>query len=172
MGDCPALSLPSSAFFEDRPVRDVARDGLSPFYDVIVDGPEVDLLEDILCQNMHQTSHSNNDSDTTESTQRQETFTMMKNPVVQKKVGSSYASAANSLLGTINFNLEDIRNWAILDSGATSHFLVPEASTINIQLALHPLPVIMPDGNSVASTHACKLNLPQLPSKARLGHII
>ena len=30
-----------------------------------------------------------------------------------------YAQAANSMLKTINFNLEDIKDWAILDSRAT-----------------------------------------------------
>ena len=38
-----------------------------------------------------------------------------------------YAFAAEKLLRTINFDIEDIREWAILDSGATSHFLVVDA---------------------------------------------
>ena len=97
---------------------------------------------------------------------------MLKNHVQQPKINSTYAHAANSLLATINFNLEDIRNWAILDSGATSHFLIPDAPTINVRPATHPLHVTMPDGNSVHSTHTCELDLPQLPKRARQGHII
>ena len=96
----------------------------------------------------------------------------MRNAVGQRTSHRKYSHAANSLLATINFNLEDIRNWAILDSGATSHFLVPDAPTINVQPALNPLHVTMPDGNSVSSTHTCELDLPQLPKQARLGHII
>ena len=38
-----------------------------------------------------------------------------------------YAFAAGKLLRTINFDIEDIREWAILDSGATSHFLAVDA---------------------------------------------
>ena len=30
--------------------------------------------------------------------------------------------AANSMLKTINFNLRDIKDWAILDSGAKRHY--------------------------------------------------
>ena len=97
---------------------------------------------------------------------------IMRNAVGQRTSHRKYSHAANSLLATINFNLEDIRNWAILDSGATSHFLVPDAPTINVQPALNPLHVTMPDGNSVSSTHTCELDLPQLPKQARLGHII
>ena len=40
---------------------------------------------------------------------------MMKNHVKQRTINSTYAHAANSLLATINFNVEDIKNWAILD---------------------------------------------------------
>ena len=97
---------------------------------------------------------------------------MLKNPVGQHEVRGTYSHAANSLLSTINFNLEDIRQWAILDSGATSHFLIPEAPTKNVQPATNPLKVTMPDGNSVYSTHICELDLPQLPKNACQGHII
>ena len=31
-----------------------------------------------------------------------------------------YVQAASSMLKTINFNLEDIKDWTLLDSGATS----------------------------------------------------
>ena len=43
------------------------------------------------------------------------------------KSTSTYSHAANSLLKTIDFNLEDIKQWAILDSGATSIFLLSDA---------------------------------------------
>ena len=59
-----------------------------------------------------------------------------------------------------------------MDSGATSHFLVPEAPVTNVQPALTPLRVTIPDGNQVSSTHTCELDIPGLPKKAREGHII
>ena len=52
---------------------------------------------------------------------------------------SSYAQAANSLLQTVDFSVADIRNWAILDSGATSNFLITEAPADDEQDAVIPL---------------------------------
>ena len=43
------------------------------------------------------------------------------------KSTSTYAHLANLLLKTINFILEDIKQWAILDSSATSNFLLSDA---------------------------------------------
>ena len=45
-----------------------------------------------------------------------------------------YAQVAHSMLKTITFNLEDIKDWAILDSGATSQFLVTDASATGISV--------------------------------------
>ena len=83
-----------------------------------------------------------------------------------------YAEAANSLLSTINIDNKNIHDWAILDSGATSHFLVTKAPTKDRQIANSPLQVRLPDGARVASTHTCTLDIPQLPEHAKLGHII
>ena len=43
-----------------------------------------------------------------------------------------YTQAANSMLKTIDFNCDYIRDWAILESGATSHFLVTDATETDI----------------------------------------
>ena len=43
------------------------------------------------------------------------------------KFTSTNTHPANSLLKIINFNLEDIKQWKILDSGATSNFLLSDA---------------------------------------------
>ena len=83
-----------------------------------------------------------------------------------------YAQAANSILKTINFNLEDIKDWAILDSGATSHFLVTDASATGISVATNPITVTIPDGTKLTSTHKRELDLPLLPKGARTGHVI
>ena len=80
--------------------------------------------------------------------------------------------AANTLLKTIDFDLEDIRNWAIVDSGATSHFLVTEAPAINIRPAKTPLKARLPNGETIASTNECDLNIPGLPEAARHAHIL
>ena len=75
-------------------------------------------------------------------------------------------------LSTINLNQHNIHEWAILDSGATSHFLLTTAPTTNKKAALNPLHVTMPDGDQVQSTHTCDLDIPQLPANARDGHIV
>ena len=85
---------------------------------------------------------------------------------------SQCAFAANSLLKTINLSQENIREWAILDSGATSHFLVVDAPCQNIQPALIPLTVRQPDGAQVRSSHTCSLNIDTLPKNARVAHVI
>ena len=46
-----------------------------------------------------------------------------------------YSQAANIILRTFDFNLKDITNWEILDSGATSHFLVTDASAAGVLIA-------------------------------------
>ena len=85
---------------------------------------------------------------------------------------SRYAYAANDLLSTIKFTADNIKEWAILDSGATSHFLVTDAPVRHREVASDPLIVRLPDGARVKSTHTCELNLSQLPSAARIGHIV
>ena len=83
-----------------------------------------------------------------------------------------YAHAASSMLKKINFNLADIKNWAILDSGATSHFLVTDASATGVSVATNPVTVTIPDGSRLTSTHKRELDLPQLPKAARSGRVI
>ena len=68
--------------------------------------------------------------------------------------------------------MKSIKDWAILDSGATSHFLATTAPITNITPASKPLKVKLTDGEFISSTHTFTLNLPQLPTRAREGHII
>ena len=68
--------------------------------------------------------------------------------------------------------MKSIKDWAVLDSVATCHFLVTTALITNITPASSPLNVKLPYGACVSSTHTCTLNLPQLPTRAREGHII
>ena len=60
----------------------------------------------------------------------------------------------------------------ILDSGATSNFLMMDAYTSSVTPAINPISVTLPDGSKVKSTHQCTLDLPDLPVAARNGHII
>ncbi len=82
------------------------------------------------------------------------------------------AFAANGLLKTINLNQENIREWAILDSGATSHFLVINGPCEDVQPALMPLTVRQPDGAQVRSSNTCSLRIDNLPKNAHVAHVI
>ena len=64
-----------------------------------------------------------------------------------------YAQAANSILKRINFNRQDIKYCVIFDSGATSHFLVTDASATGISVATNPITVTIPDGTKLTLTH-------------------
>ena len=83
-----------------------------------------------------------------------------------------YSFAASTLLETVSLDMSNIKDWAILDSGATSHFLVTAAPATDVTSTKNPLRVRLPDGSMIASTATCNLALPQLPSEARKGHII
>ena len=54
--------------------------------------------------------------------------------------------AENTLLLTVDINMKSIKDWAILDSGATSHLLVTTAPITNITPASSPLNAKLPDG--------------------------
>ena len=62
--------------------------------------------------------------------------------------------------------------WAILDSGASSTFLLSRAPVHNAQVATNPLNIKLPDGTSIQSSHIAELALSQLPQKARFAHIV
>ena len=112
-------------------------------------------------------------SDPTPSSKLQNNSTAKIFPsMFEHTTGKRYSQAANSLLHTVDINMTNIREWAILDSGATSHFLVTAAPTSGIMPATNPLKVTIPDGSQVQSTHTCKLAIPNLPDSARIGHII
>ena len=72
----------------------------------------------------------------------------------------------------MDINIKSKKECAIIDSVATSHLLVTVEPITNITPASKPITVKLPDGACVSSTHTCTLNLPQLPTRAREGHII
>jgi hypothetical protein len=83
-----------------------------------------------------------------------------------------YALAASVLLKTISTDADTIIRWAILDSGATSHFLTTNAPAMNILPTTKPIIAPLPNGKRVHSTHTCTLDIPALPPSARAAIII
>ena len=69
---------------------------------------------------------------------------------------------------TIKIAVDD----AIADAGATGHFVVPGAPVLDIKPATKPLIINLPDGETIRSTHTCRLNLPWLPEEATEAHIV
>ena len=61
--------------------------------------------------------------------------------------------AVNHLLKTVTVNMENVKQWAILDSGATSNFLMMNARTASIVPTDNSISVTLPDGSKVQSTH-------------------
>ena len=76
------------------------------------------------------------------------------------------------LISTINTNLINIREWAILDSGASSHFLIVGTPLLHKQETANPVTVTVANGQSVRSTHEGALDVPGLPKQARYAHVI
>eukprot|EP00804_Cyclotella_cryptica_P020493 CCRYP_019412-RA/>CCRYP_019412-RA protein AED:0.05 eAED:-0.04 QI:0/0/0/1/0/0.5/2/0/1372 len=62
--------------------------------------------------------------------------------------------------------------FAILDSGATAHFIVQGTDVLNQKPATNPLWIKLPDGNFITSTHTCNLNIPWLPMSMTEAHIV
>ena len=82
------------------------------------------------------------------------------------------SSPPPSLLRIYDVRKENSKEWAILDSGASSHFLVVDATATKVTPAKNPATVTTPDGSTLKSTHVRELDLPQLPMAARIGHVI
>jgi hypothetical protein len=53
-----------------------------------------------------------------------------------------------------------VRAWAILDSGATRHFLTTAAPMTNMRPADKPIVAHLPNGERMHSTHTCMLDIP------------
>ena len=99
-------------------------------------------------------------------------FAQAENHLLANTQEPSYQPPPNMHLSTMDINLKNIREWAILDSGVSSHFLVVGVPVTNKQVAVNPISVTLPDGDQVHSTHIGNLDMPQLPKSARVCHII
>ena len=65
-----------------------------------------------------------------------------------------------------------MRRWAILDSGASSHFLIVGAPILHKKRTANPIKVTVANGEQVQSTHDGALDIPGLPPGARYAHVI
>ena len=62
---------------------------------------------------------------------------------------------------------------AIMDSGCTSHFISPDAPVTDKKIAIPSIPVSLPNGSVINSSHTANLQLhPALPVEASNAHII
>ena len=61
---------------------------------------------------------------------------------------------------------------AILDSGATSHFVTRELPLLNIRQAPNPISVLVPNGDSMHADHVATLDLPQFSPAATTAHVL
>ena len=80
------------------------------------------------------------------------------------RVGNrGYGYAAVSIMREVALDAKNLRDWAILDSEASGHFLLSTSPVVDKRIADVPLTVMLPSGDVVSSSHIAKLNLPQLP---------
>lgn len=62
--------------------------------------------------------------------------------------------------------------YAIIDSGATGHFLVTDAPTLNKEVALDPIKIMLPNRKILVSMHTCNLDMPDMPAHVTKAHIV
>ena len=84
----------------------------------------------------------------------------------------TYHPPPKSFVSTIETNLTNIKNWAILDSCASSHFLQVEAPILEMKETANPIQVTVANGQKVISTHEGLIDVPDLPARARNAHIL
>ena len=66
----------------------------------------------------------------------------------------------------------DMRRCAILDSGASSHFLMMNALLLHKRKAANPITLTVAKGERVRRMHDGALDIPGLPPSARYTHVI
>ena len=76
------------------------------------------------------------------------------------------------LLSTFKINQKNIKEWTILDSGASSQFLCLDAPVTNKQTEKHPITVLSPNSDTMKSIYEGDFDLPQISKTARRCHIL
>ena len=89
----------------------------------------------------------------------------MRTPPEWKRPATGYFQA-------INTRRMNMRRWAILDSGASSHFLIVDAPLLHKRKTANPIVVTVANGERVQSTHDGALDIPGLPPGTRYAHVI
>ena len=85
---------------------------------------------------------------------------------------TKYGYAASTILREVSLTSENLRNWAILDSVASSHLILATTPVLNKRVADIPLTVTLPNGDTVRSNHVSELDLPLIPSGGRVAHVV
>ena len=85
---------------------------------------------------------------------------------------TQYQYAAENLLREVQLTSENLRKWAILDSGAYSNFILSTTPLPNKNISDKPLKVRLTNGRTVCSSHIGTLPLTQLPMAAIIAHSI
>ena len=104
------------------------------------------------------------------------TSSISTQPIVPQPLDAAnrarFGFSAASLFPTVPLTDKSWLKWAILDSGASSHFPVANAPCTNMQVATSPLRIRLPNKVFVTSSHTCDLDLPMIPKAARLAHVV
>ena len=61
---------------------------------------------------------------------------------------------------------------AAVDTGTTGHYLTLNSPCCNKRKEIHSLPILMPNGEIITSTHTALLNHQDLPFQARQAHLL
>ncbi len=64
------------------------------------------------------------------------------------------------------------KSFGIADSGTTDDFLLHNSPYTDLKVTNNPIKVIMPSGDSIASTHTCQVTIPGVEPGTRQGHIL
>ena len=61
---------------------------------------------------------------------------------------------------------------AVVDAGATGHFVLPGTPVIDVLPTSRPISINLPNSSVIKSTHTCRINIPWLPERATRAHIV
>ena len=79
----------------------------------------------------------------------------------------------NKIYKKLNFNSICLHSSleAVADSGTTGHYITTTTPCVDKQIANNPIPIKMPNGEIITSTHIALLPQHNLPDNARKAHI-
>ena len=86
---------------------------------------------------------------------------------------NQYSSLVKNRNGQLHFNsiCNDSSLEAVADSGTTGHYITPTTPCTNKQTETQTIPIKMPNGEIITSSHTTLLPQHNLPDKARQAHI-